>query len=109
MLGPEMNPVVVSDGSKDGTGLIRPKMGSLRPATLELLISLSLILLTLIVYWPVQHYEFVDFDDDVYVFDNLCKEWIDLQGLVWDVTATHSGNWHPLTWLSTSWTARSTG
>jgi tetratricopeptide (TPR) repeat protein len=96
-----MNPVVVNDESKYGTGLIRPKTRSLRSSTLELLVSLSLILLTLIVYWPVQHYEFVDFDDDVYVFDNPhVKNGLTLQGLVWDVTATHSGNWHPLTWLS---------
>jgi tetratricopeptide (TPR) repeat protein len=65
------------------------------------LVSLSLILLTLIVYWPVQHYEFVDFDDDVYVFDNpQVKNGLTLQGLLWDVTATHAANWHPLTWLS---------
>jgi tetratricopeptide (TPR) repeat protein len=76
-------------------------MLSLRPSTLALLISLSLILLTFIVYRPVQNYEFVDFDDDVYVFDNPhVKKGLTLQGLVWDVTATYASNWHPLTWLS---------
>lgn len=55
----------------------------------------------LAVYWQTGNYDFVDFDDDVYIFRNphvragLCSE-----SIRWAFTATHAANWHPLTWLS---------
>lgn len=60
-----------------------------------------LVILTLALYWPATHYEFVVEDDDLYVFENpwvmngLC-----LPSLKWAFTTLHAANWHPVTWIS---------
>jgi tetratricopeptide (TPR) repeat protein len=66
-----------------------------------ILIALFLTAATLSTYWPVQKYDFVNFDDDEYVFDNPhVKTGLTLKNIVWAFTKSHSANWHPLTWIS---------
>ena len=66
-----------------------------------LLIGLLLAAATLILYWPVQSYDFVNFDDDVYVTDNRqVYGGLSMESLTWSFTTFHAGNWHPLTWIS---------
>ncbi|MBF0536997.1 MAG: glycosyltransferase family 39 protein [Nitrospirae bacterium] len=65
------------------------------------LIILSLIVLTLSVYADVRHFDFVDIDDDGYVYQNQNVK----NGLTWDnvilaFTTFEVHNWHPLTILS---------
>jgi tetratricopeptide (TPR) repeat protein len=65
------------------------------------LIVLLLALTTIVVYLPVVHDDFVNFDDQVYVTENPHVQ----AGLTWDsirwaFTSFHGSNWHPLTWLS---------
>jgi tetratricopeptide (TPR) repeat protein len=65
------------------------------------LIALLLALATLVIYLPVVHDGFVNFDDQEYVTENHPV----LAGLTWDslrwaFTSFHAANWHPLTWLS---------
>jgi Flp pilus assembly protein TadD len=44
---------------------------------------------------------FVNFDDDLYVTDNLwVKQGLSLAGLRWAFFGSAAANWHPLTWLS---------
>jgi tetratricopeptide (TPR) repeat protein len=44
---------------------------------------------------------FVNFDDDVYVYDNPpVAGGLTAHGLVWAFTHVHSSNWHPITWIS---------
>ena len=65
------------------------------------IIAVVLASLTLAVYWPVQKYDFVNFDDDEYVYDNPhVKTGLTLQNIEWAFTKSHSANWHPLTWIS---------
>jgi hypothetical protein len=65
------------------------------------LIAVLLTLAVLGTYWPVQKYDFVNFDDDEYVFDNPhVKTGLTLKNIVWAFTKSHSANWHPLTWVS---------
>jgi tetratricopeptide (TPR) repeat protein len=67
----------------------------------ELLICFFLIFATLAVFWQVQHFDFVNYDDNDYVTDNHhIQNGLTLKGVIWSFTTTHSGNWHPLTWLS---------
>jgi protein O-mannosyl-transferase len=59
------------------------------------------MLLTLGVYNPVAHNDFVSFDDPAYVTGNQHVR----AGLTWDTVkwafrSTEQANWHPLTWLS---------
>ena len=56
---------------------------------------------TLVLYWPVRGYDFVQYDDNEYVFDNpVVKSGLSWWGLVWSFVDAHVSNWHPLTWLS---------
>ena len=65
------------------------------------LICLFLAFVTIAVYAKVIHFDFVHLDDGVYVVYNE-HVWKGLtpEGFVWAIKATHSQNWHPLTWLS---------
>jgi Flp pilus assembly protein TadD len=68
---------------------------------LEFIIGLCLIVAILAVFWPVKNYEFIDFDDDVYVTENpYVKAGLTLKSVIWAFTTMHASNWHPLTWLS---------
>ena len=65
------------------------------------LICLALALSTLAVYWQVRHNDFVDFDDNWYIYDE-SHIWPGLtwDGFLWALTADVVYNWHPLTLLS---------
>lgn len=65
------------------------------------LVSLCLISGIICVYIQAVNYDFVGYDDELYVTKNLhVQKGISLEGLKWAFTTSHSGNWHPLTWLS---------
>jgi len=65
------------------------------------LIILLLVLVTLWVFWKVTSYDFVTFDDEVYVTENhQVQAGLTGEGLKWAFTTTHANFWHPLTWLS---------
>jgi len=60
-----------------------------------------IVVVTVTVYWPVLHNDFIDFDDDVYVTLNMAvRQGLTLKGFIWAFSTFHAGNWHPLTWLS---------
>ena len=74
-----------------------------RPPSIRkpLLFTAALIVITLLVYYPVNHYPFGDYDDPQYVSNNPQVQ----QGLTWETmrwafTTYDMGIWHPLTWLS---------
>ena len=60
-----------------------------------------LALTTFIVFWPVHNFQFVNFDDHVYITDNpYVYSGLTRIGALWAFTTAYSSNWHPLTWLS---------
>ncbi len=64
-------------------------------------VSVLLAALVWAVFGPTAGFEFVEFDDDTYVYDNpIVARGLTLEGIVWAFTGVHSDNWHPLTWLS---------
>ncbi|MHC4125993.1 MAG: tetratricopeptide repeat protein [Planctomycetota bacterium] len=64
-------------------------------------ICISLVVLTLAVFWQVKNCEFIEFDDSMYVYDNPhVNEGLKADNIIWAFTAFHSSNWHPLTWIS---------
>lgn len=66
-----------------------------------LVVGLLLALMTLIIYWPVQYFDFVNVDDHTYVVENLhVQRGLSPDGLRWALGTLYSGSWHPLTWLS---------
>ncbi len=53
------------------------------------------------VYAQTLNHEFINYDDDVYVYDNpAVAAGLSGAGVVWAFTHAHGGNWHPLTTLS---------
>ena len=65
------------------------------------LVCLLLVLGTLAVYWQVSRFEFVSYDDSEYVYGNpVVRSGLTLPGAAWAFSTWHTGNWHPLTWLS---------
>ena len=67
---------------------------------------ITAVLLTVVTFWvyaPVRNHEFLEYDDDKYVTNDVRVQ----QGLSWDnviwaltTVQTATGNWHPLTTLS---------
>jgi Flp pilus assembly protein TadD len=80
-------------------------MGCLRmeKKRLQQIVGIGLLLaaITLILYWPVQHFGFVEFDDDIYVAHNpKVATGLSRESLIWAFRNFDAGMWHPLTWLS---------
>jgi hypothetical protein len=66
-----------------------------------LLLGALLALATLLLYGPVRHHEFLEFDDSPYVTKNVhVSTGLNLGNVAWAFTTFEQGNWHPLTWLS---------
>jgi hypothetical protein len=64
-------------------------------------VCLLLFFGTLALYWPVRHFDFVQYDDNEYVFDNpTVRAGLSWWGVAWSFVDAHALNWHPLTWLS---------
>ncbi len=61
----------------------------------------ALVLITLLVYSPVLRCLFINYDDGDYVFNNpAVQAGLTTPGFLWALRTGHTGNWHPLTWLS---------
>jgi len=65
------------------------------------LTGLFLFLITLVVYLPVLHDGFINYDDNDYVTENqVVQNGLTWTGCRWAFSMWHASNWHPLTWLS---------
>jgi Tfp pilus assembly protein PilF len=68
---------------------------------LNILICLFLIASILIVYIQVKNFEFIHYDDDVYITDNYqVQSGLNSKSIRWAFSSIHGSNWHPLTWIS---------
>ncbi|MFQ5442322.1 MAG: tetratricopeptide repeat protein [Thermodesulfobacteriota bacterium] len=68
-----------------------------RAKSIPALFALSVALITLIVYLPALNNGFVNWDDPLYVTENLHIRSLDIK---WLFTGVVAANWHPLTMLS---------
>jgi tetratricopeptide (TPR) repeat protein len=78
-------------------------MSSMARDNCRLTITICIILggITSALYWPVRNFEFILYDDGQYVFENPhVASGLSWKNLAWAVTRFHSGNWHPVTWIS---------
>jgi tetratricopeptide (TPR) repeat protein len=65
------------------------------------LIAVSLALVTLVLYWPATRYDFVDYDDNMYVLENPhVSSGLTPGNALWSFKTGYAANWHPVTWLS---------
>jgi Tfp pilus assembly protein PilF len=64
-------------------------------------VCLVLAAMTFAVFGQTLHHQFIDLDDNAYVFGNpVVARGLTPEGIIWAFTHFHSFNWHPLTWLS---------
>ncbi len=60
-----------------------------------------LLLAVALVFGRTVGHDFVNFDDNQYVYENpQLMHGLTAEGVAWTFTATRCNNWHPLTWLS---------
>lgn len=64
-------------------------------------VCVGLVLLTWLVFGRTVRYDFVNFDDESYVYQNSeVTKGLTMEGAIWAFTHIVSHNWHPLTMLS---------
>src|SRR3984957_5318776 len=64
-------------------------------------VCLALAAITFAVFGQTLRHEFVNFDDDEYVYENpVVAKGLTLKGAGWALTYGKIGHWHPLTWLT---------
>lgn len=68
----------------------------------DLLICLFLTSAVLLVYWNVQFFSFINYDDNLFVTkNNHVRSGLTLKGAAWAFSSFDpTGNWYPLTWIS---------
>lgn len=67
----------------------------------DIAIGMGLSLAIIIIYWQVQEFKFVYYDDGAYVTEKAhVMSGLTWPGVKWAMSATEAGFWHPLTWLS---------
>ena len=65
------------------------------------LACLFLAFITVVVYFQVHSFDFVNYDDDQYVYDNRpVRAGLTLSGVKWAFTSFNVSYYHPVTWLS---------
>src|SRR5215471_1302417 len=72
-----------------------------RPRFLILYLCVGLALVTSVAFLPALRNNFVNFDDNTYVYENpKVAAGLTLTGITWAFSHFYANNWHPLTWLS---------
>src|SRR5271166_6042682 len=71
------------------------------PQKRRLILCLLLVLATLALYNSVTRAPFLNYDDQVYVTDNLqVRAGLTWKTANWAFRSSEQSNWHPITWLS---------
>ena len=74
---------------------------NISPDRQKLIVYLVLTVVTLAVFWQVNQYDFINFDDNTYVTENShIQSGITLDGFRWAFSTKYSDLWNPLVWLS---------
>ena len=74
---------------------------NISPGKQKLIVYIVLTVVTFAVFWQVNLYGFVNFDDPVYViYNSHIQSGLSLAGLRWAFCTTYAEFWHPVTWFS---------
>src|SRR5436305_11909199 len=83
--------------SGHGQGLLR----GVRSRSLTIIIYLFLAAISVTVFGQTIRYDFVNFDDDLYVYNApAIQAGLTIKGIALAFTTPHARNWHPLTTIS---------
>jgi protein O-mannosyl-transferase len=74
---------------------------SLNDTLTKVVICTFLMLATFCSYSQLKDHEFINFDDDLYITNNLnVQAGLSSESVLWAFTTSHPPYWHPVTWLS---------
>jgi len=74
---------------------------NISPDRQKLIVYIVLIIVTFAVFWQVNQYDFINFDDNAYVTKNSnIQSGITPDGFRWAFGTKYYGLWNPLVWLS---------
>ncbi len=74
---------------------------NISPDRQKLIVYIVLTVVTLAVFWQVNQYDFINYDDNAYVTKNsVIQSGITLDGFRWAFSTKYYGLWNPLIWLS---------
>jgi tetratricopeptide (TPR) repeat protein len=86
-------------GQSNGHPIARPKRYRIPDVTIGIYLLLAAI--SLAVFGQTIRYGFVNFDDDLYVYDaHIIKAGLTIDGIAAAFITPHARNWHPLTTIS---------
>jgi tetratricopeptide (TPR) repeat protein len=69
--------------------------------TVKIIIYVLLTLATFAIYSQVQDHEFIHYDDDLFITNNLnVQAGLTSESISWAFTTLTTGNWYPVTWFS---------
>jgi protein O-mannosyl-transferase len=91
----EETPEPVPKGEIDRVEESRPDSVNQSATQSPMVIYVLLAAITFFTFWPVVHFDFVNFDDPDYVGNWHVQKGLTLSGIVWAF-----GTWHPITWIS---------
>ena len=67
----------------------------------QVVFSILLMLVTLAVYAPVKNFDFLNYDDNIYIENNpALLSGVSVESVRWAFTTGYGANWFPVTWLS---------
>jgi len=67
----------------------------------DVLAVAGLSILVLLIYAQTSGFQYINFDDNYYVYENpVVRSGLSWETVKWSFSAFYAGNWHPLTWLS---------
>ena len=67
----------------------------------DFLVIAGLAVLVLAIYAQAGGFEYINLDDNHYVYENAAiLSGLNGESVKWAFSAFHAGNWHPLTWIS---------
>jgi Flp pilus assembly protein TadD len=68
---------------------------------LSVIVCATLAMAVFAAFEGVRNDDFLNYDDNLYITDNpKVQEGLNSESIAWAFTTWHTGNWHPLTWIS---------
>ena len=81
--------------------MTRPRTRNDARPRLHFVVALFLAASVFAVYAQVYDFDFLNYDDTLYITENgRTQQGLSLDNVRWAFTTGHASNWHPLTWLS---------
>src|SRR5881394_1398443 len=92
---------IVNNSKRQARDRTSESLRSRRTRSLTIAVYLALTAITVAVFGQAARHQFVNFDDDLYVYDSpVIKAGLTINGILLAFTSPHAHNWHPLTTIS---------